>query len=343
MGDGVIGLSTAFELARANATVVLVGAERGGAASTAAAGLLAPLVDTLPLAVRPFFKASLDKFPSFVERLNKYDSTLEIVRGVIEVRGHDHAVPSNSRPLSPGEIAAIQPGLHAPRGALFHHDDGAVDNVRLVAALRRAISVEPNVLWLHEPAVRVQAGSTHATVTLRDGTDIEAAWAVLAAGAWSPAIAGLPRALPVSPLKGQMLSLEARDVRHAIMGDVYLVPRRNELAVGATVEQAGFDVSLDDQALDRLRTAAVAMLPALRDARVVRRWSGIRPATPDLLPIVGPDPDSARLVYACGHGKNGILLAPETASAVASVVSGGPPNTPIHPFSIDRFIESAAK
>jgi glycine/D-amino acid oxidase-like deaminating enzyme len=341
IGDGIIGLSTTFELARAGATVLLVGAQREGVASTAAAGLLAPLVGTLPHDVRPFFEASLDKFPAFVDRLTEYDPTLHIVRGMIEVRGNADTVPSSAKALTRQELDAIQPGLNAPRGALLHPSDGAVDNVRLVAALRKAVSVEPRVRRVHEPVTRVDAGDDHVTVFLRDGTTVVASWAVLAAGAWSSEVAGLPRALPVAPLKGQMLSLDSRDVRYPIMGDVYLVPRHNELAVGATVEHAGFDLSLDDEALGRLRASAIAMVPALRDAPVLRRWSGIRPVTPDLLPIIGPDRDAPRLVYACGHGKNGILLAPETASVVASLVGGGQPNVSTAPFAIDRFATTA--
>ena len=115
---------------------------------------------------------------------------------------------------------------------------------------------------------------------------------VLAAGAWSAAIDGLPRRIPVRPLKGQMLAVAGPPLRHAVMGDdVYLVPRDGEIAIGATVEEAGFDVTIDPNAIERLRQAAIRVCPALRDAAVLRTWAGIRPATPDMLPILGAEPD----------------------------------------------------
>ena len=108
---------------------------------------------------------------------------------------------------------------------------------------------------------------------------------ILAAGAWASRIDGLPRPLPVGPLKGQMIALGGTLLRHAVMGsDVYLVPRGNETLVGATVEQAGFDTADDRTAIDALRAAAAALCPALAATEVTRAWAGIRPATPDMLP-----------------------------------------------------------
>jgi glycine oxidase len=161
---------------------------------------------------------------------------------------------------------------------------------------------------------------------------------VVAAGAWSAGIDGLPRELPVVPLKGQMLSLESSVLRHPVMGDdVYLVPRRSELAVGATAEHAGFDTTVSPDAIERLRQSAIAICPSLADAPVVRTWAGIRPATPDMLPILGRDPDSPSLIYACGHSKNGILLAPASATCLAALATGAAPPFVINPFSVRRF------
>jgi glycine/D-amino acid oxidase-like deaminating enzyme len=164
---------------------------------------------------------------------------------------------------------------------------------------------------------------------------------VLAAGAWSSAIEGLPRALPVTPLKGQMLAVRSTCLRRSIAGDdVYLVPRGDEIVIGATVEEAGFDLSIDESAIQRLRAAAVELCPVLADAPIVRRWAGIRPATPDRLPIIGPDPFERALIYACGHSKNGILLAPETAAIVARLALGDPAERDISRFSVTRFMQS---
>jgi glycine oxidase len=149
---------------------------------------------------------------------------------------------------------------------------------------------------------------------------------------------GLPRPLPVRPLKGQMIALGATVLSRSVMGDdVYLIPRGNETLVGATVEEAGFDVSVTSDAVASLRASAVALYPELADARVTRSWAGIRPATPDMMPILGADPDLPALIYACGHSKNGVLLTPATSVAVAALCLDRPTPTSIAPFSIERF------
>jgi glycine oxidase len=135
-----------------------------------------------------------------------------------------------------------------------------------------------------------------------------------------------------------MLALGATCLRHPVAGDdIYLVPRDSEIVAGATVERAGFDITVDANAIDGLRSAAAALCPPLADAPVVRQWAGIRPATPDLLPILGQDPDVPGLVYACGHSKNGILLAPETAAMISRIAQGFPPERDYSPFSVTRF------
>ena len=344
IGDGLIGLSTAFELARAGAAVCLIGAARDGAASEAAAGLLAPSIGSLHDNARQFFTQSLARFPEFLAPLEEFDSSLGLIHGLIEVLTDGERARSNPDgvPLDDAALRALEPGLHAPHGAVLYPHDGAIDNVRLVNALRRAVSVEKRIQWLRNaPAKHVDLGNVGSSVSLDGGTVVEAAWVVLAAGAWSSQIDGLPRRIPVAQLKGQILALESTAIQRAIMGaDVYLVPRRNEIAVGATVESAGFDIRVTDYAIDRLRAGAVTLVPELESARVLRRWAGFRPATPDMLPIIGVEPEAPRLVYACGHSKNGILLAPGTAAAVRSLVGGTPEEVDLQAFAPARFASS---
>jgi glycine/D-amino acid oxidase-like deaminating enzyme len=341
IGDGVIGLSTALELARAGASCCLIGTHQDGAASAAAAGLLAPTVGRLSRAVRPFFMGSLDRYPEFLESLREFDSGLSMVQGVIEISGGAPANPlaGSSTTLSTEDVSRLEPELSAPTGGFLHPRDGAIDNVRLVRSLRLAVTSHPGVrLITGGPAESVAARDGAGSVTLVDGTQIVARHVVIAAGAWSPHIRGLPRPLPVSPLKGQMLALGATSLRHGVMGDdVYLVPREHEIVVGATTEHAGFDSGTTPQAIGALQAAAVSLCPALASAPLLRAWAGIRPATPDMLPILGPDPDSPWLLYACGHSKNGILLAPATASAITSLIQGTPPDWGLTPFAISRF------
>ncbi len=140
-------------------------------------------------------------------------------------------------------------------GAILHSRDGAIDNVRLVAALRRTLERSSSVaVSVGDPVRRIQFGGGVPTVTTASGARVSAATVILAAGAWAANVDGLPRRLPVVPLKGQMLALGATTVRHAVMGvDIYLVPRGPETLVGATVEHAGFDTETNAAAIDQLR------------------------------------------------------------------------------------------
>lgn len=345
IGDGIIGLSTALELARRGASCRVLGAPNAGIASLAAAGLLAPSIGHLSPDVEPFYHASLAAYPEFLQRLHTVDSELSLVVGLIDasngtsLEGTSGLAKSAARPLSAPEVASIEPALAAPMGAVYYEREAAIDNVRLHAALRAAAQREPTIaLDPNDRVACVVLGGSRAAAVTRAANAYEADRLLLAAGAWAPAIAGLPRPLPVEPLKGQMLAVGESPLRHSAMSaSVYLVPRGAEALVGATVERAGFDVATDQTSLDALRRAAVALCPALAAAPVTRVWAGIRPATPDLRPILGADPDEPRLVYACGHSKNGILLAPATADALASLMLGERVEYDLSPFSIERF------
>lgn len=355
IGDGVIGLSTAFELGRAGVRCRVYGAVNHGAASGAAAGLLAPSVGTLRPDVQTFFDASLALYPTFVETLRAFQPELVLLEGLLDVslqgeRSHVRlgmtetgvssggASATRDRSLSATDLALLEPQL-APATAVFHPRDGAIDNVLLTRALRDAVvSFATSSITPDDPVVGIRIGSSLEVVT-RAGATIQSGTVIVAAGAWSSRIDGLPRTLPVVPLKGQMLSVASTALRHPVMGDaVYMVPRRTEIAIGATAEHAGFDTTVFPEAIEHLRQSATAICPALGDAPVVRTWAGIRPATPDMLPILGADPDHPRLIYACGHSKNGILLAPATAQCVAALASESAPPLDIRPFSVMRFL-----
>lgn len=313
IGDGLIGLSTALALVAERANVLLVGKPEDGAASTAAAGLLIPAFDRLPASAHAFFQDSLDRYPGFVESLREHDPELAILEGVVERRDG---------------------------GELLREHDAAIDNVRLVAALRTAVAVSGfgRMSLVRDNVSELEISANGISGRTRGGREITGNQVVLAAGAWTPAIRGLPRPLPVRPLKGQMIALGARVLDRAMMNDeVYLVPRGAETLVGATVEEAGFDLTVTSGAVESLRSAAVALCPDLARADVTRSWAGTRPATPDMLPIIGPDPDHPHVVYACGHSKNGVLLAPATAAAVVEFLRRGPTPVPMDAFSIARF------
>ena len=347
IGDGVIGLSTAFELARAGLRCRILGASRPGAASAAAAGLLAPTIGQLSKTVRALFNASLDLYPEFLVALQEFDPELALITGLIEVVDAEPQAPRSeaSHRLSPSELSRIEPSLLAPLGAFLHPRDAAIDNVRLVRALRLAVAREKHVTTSAESLVTgVRATKTGVSVFTASGPRIEAGFAVVAAGVWTPSINGLPRQLPISPLKGQMLALVGAPINRPVMGDdVYLVPRGEETIVGATTERAGFDVTTTKEATEALHAAAARLCPVLGKAAVLRSWAGLRPATPDLLPIVGPEPDMPRLLYASGHSKNGILLAPVTALVLTALAQDKHPPFDLAPFSILRFAKRSTK
>jgi len=310
IGDGLIGLSTALELSH-HAKVYVAGRLCQGMASTAAAGLLIPALERLPVAARPFYADSLARFPVLVDTLNEFDPGLKLLPGLIDRSGG---------------------------GEVVREADGAIDNVRLLAALRAAVSAAPSVTVIDDFVSQIEPDGDALSIRTRGGRRASARRVVLAAGAWSASIGGLPRPLPVRPLKGQMIALGATVLSRAMMGDdVYLVPRGDETLVGATVEEAGFDITVSAAGVATLRASAIALCPELADAPITRSWAGIRPATPDMLPILGPDPESPALIYACGHSKNGVLLTPATSVAVAALCLDRPTPTPVDPFSIMRF------
>ena len=162
---------------------------------------------------------------------------------------------------------------------------------------------------------------------------------VIAAGAWAAGLGGLPRPLPVEPLRGQMLSLAGSPLRHVTYGaGGYAVPRGDgRTIVGSTMERVAFDAGTTEAGLAQVRATGGAICPALADRRMLNGWSGLRPVTPDFLPILGRDPEFPALVYACGHSRNGVLLAPLTGDVVADIVLDRPPTHDISPFRIERF------
>jgi glycine oxidase len=184
---------------------------------------------------------------------------------------------------------------------------------------------------------------------LRDGTDIPADSVVLAAGAWSRAVEGLPSALrpPVRPVKGQLVALrmdaQAPLVRHVVRSpNVYLVPRHDgRLILGATSEEKAFDRTLTAGGVLALLEAAWRLVPAIEELPIDEMWAGHRPSSRDDAPILGPTPIDG-LVYATGHSRNGILLAPVTADAIARLVLDGAVDPAIAAFGIDRFTPAQA-
>lgn len=341
IGDGVIGLATAIAIARAGGSCRVLGRLTPGAASGSAAGLLAPSIGDAEPGFRSFMSASRDRYPSWVHWLAQRTG-IEVTlnrSGIIKLDADEIKSPRPGiEPLDAAALKELEPSLASQSRAVLYHDDGYVDNVRLLAALREATRCEWSIDVVDGRVAAIQPGIDSCVATMEDGRAQHGRAVVLAAGAWIALLVGPPRPVPVEPVRGQMLQLRGVCLSHAVAaGGAYLVPRGESTLVGSTLERVGFDCTTTSAALDRLRLAAVAAVPSLRDAPVEGSWAGLRPMTPDALPIICRDPDLPSVVYACGHGKNGILLAPITAECVASLVGGSPPPVDITSFDIQRF------
>jgi glycine oxidase len=241
--------------------------------------------------------------------------------------------------------------LLAPRvrAGLLVEGDHQVDNRRLAAGLRAAATGAGADVVADTAAAIVVEREMVTGVELGDGRRLPAGQVVLAAGCWSAAIGGLPaRAVPpVRPVKGQILRLRApldppflsRNVRGLVSGShVYLIPRADgEVVVGATVEEQGFDVTVTAGAVRELLHDAWQVIPAVAELELVEIHAGLRPGSPDNAPMIGAAPGVDRLVVATGHYRNGILLTPITADAIAELLVTGQAPAIIRPFSPARF------
>lgn len=366
IGGGLVGCSLAFELARRGASVQVL--ERGRPvreATWAAGGMLSPLSERL--SPGPFLElglTSLDRYPTFVDSVREASGLpVEIVEsGKLVVTFDPEGVErlweahvaggslrsGRIRRLSRSEVREREPTLSPEvRGGLLFPDEGQVDNRLLGRAVSRAAEAAGARIRVGSPvrAIRSTDGRCEG-LELQDGTPVNAGSVVVAAGAWSGEIGGLPRPLPVHPVRGQMVSLDrGASLLETVVEtpEAYLIPRRGgPLVVGSTMEDAGFEVETTDTAIGNLVDAARRAVPGLGEHPPLERWAGLRPGTPDGLPVLGPDPEVQGLYYATGHFRNGILLAPATAETLAaSILGDDPPALDLAPFRPDRFPTSA--
>lgn len=355
VGAGIVGCAVARVLAEGGRGVlVLDPAAPGAEASSAAAGMLAPQIEAaeddpmLPLAL-----AARDAYPALVASLRAAGHAVELGRGGIvlvalnddRARELQHMAQQQRRLglhaqwLPREDLTRRQPGIGPEaRGGMLAPLDGHVDNVALCAALAAAAQTAGAVFERQ----RVDAlESQHGSVTgVRAGErTLAAPVVVLAAGAWSPHLAGLPRPLPIEPVRGQMAAVPWPEPlpRTVLFGrGAYVVPRGTEALLGSTMEHSGFIKGTTDAGLAHIMRETAALLPALAPLPT-RTWSGLRPMTPDHRPILGHDPDLEGLVYATGHGRNGILLGPITGEIVGDLLTRGETRWDLKPYLITRF------
>jgi glycine oxidase len=288
-----------------------------------------------------------DRYPTYLEWLGERtgldvplsrDGIIQVALDEAGVRGLSRAKPAEAEWLDARELAELEPALRHALGGVLHPLDGSVDNVRLFEALRAAVEGLPRVAIVADTISELRlAGPVEAVG--RTGMVHAAEMVVLAAGAWSSTITGLPRAVPVEPVRGQMIAYPGSPLRRAVYGPTgYVVPRTNgRTLVGATTERAGFESITTPEGIAKLERTAGEILPQLANVQPAHAWAGLRPISADLQPILGADPDEPRLLYATGHSRNGVLMTPLTADCIAALLAGEPPPVDIRDFSIERF------
>jgi glycine oxidase len=364
VGGGAIGLAVAWRAARRGLGVTLLERRQvGGGASWVAAGMLAPVtearlteIDLLELGI-----ASAAAYPAFVEELRTQTDidvgyqrcgTLVVARDRDDAEALERELEVRLRlglgvsRLRPSRARALEPAL-APtvRLALAVDDDHAIDPRRLTDALALAarhcgVTIRTGA----EVAELRTAGGHVAGVVLADGERVSAEHVVLASGAWTSGVRGLPEGaqVPIHPVKGQLMRLRdpagpglfARVLR---TGGSYLVPRGDgRYVLGATMEERGFDTSVTAGAVFELLRDVIELVPGASELVIDELIAGLRPATPDGLPAVGPGGLDG-LHWAVGHYRNGILLAPITAEIVLAGLQGEEPPQIAAPFAPSRF------
>jgi glycine oxidase len=353
-GGGIIGLTTALELARHGFRVRVI--EKGRAmaeASWAAAGMLSPndpehpaeLVQLATLSIRLYAE-----YLSEVERLSGRLVPLRTQAAIVTSRMGSEFHPNETRvcpSLSAEEAERRIPGLATDGRSFCWMEEASLDPRDLCAALPLAAAAAGVAVQEETEVLAVTSRDNTVEVRTQRGT-VSAGAFVNCCGAWAAGVRLCgqenPSAAAVVPRKGQMIAVRVPpplDLPYVLRSpEIYLVPRgRGLIVVGATVERAGFDRRVEPMVVERLRALGAELWPPIASAPVVESWSGLRPGTIDELPLIG----SAGLPHcwiATGHFRNGILLAPATGLIVRQLLQRTPPEVPLDAFLPGRLMES---
>lgn len=339
IGGGVIGLSIALELRKRGLSVLVIErGEPGREASHAAAGMLVGAGDEFPPALRALAKASAAMYPVFVRELEDASNLKIDFRGqgtiLLSAGGH---IPEFARRVSTEDLSDLEPSLrHGSLSAAFLPEH-SVDPRSLMHALSQAAKHREVDVASGSPVENMLIENGGAAGVKTSRSSYPAKIVVNCAGAWTGQIG--PQKFPVRPVKGQMLAvIGGPPLEHVIRGEkVYLLPRSDgRIVIGSTLEEAGFDKQTDVDTIEKLLRSATQFVPALAKARQHEAWAGLRPATPDLLPILGETSIPGYFV-ASGHYRDGILLAPATAKALAELITDGTSAYDLSAFSPERF------
>ena len=345
VGGGPIGLAVAWRCAQRGLRVAVHDPAPGSGASSVAAGMLAPVAEAYfgeEVLTRLLVEAAA-RWPDFTAALSaetgltfgyRTEGTLIVAltaddaREAERLRVYQEGLGLPITRMVPTELREREPALSPRiRGGAYAPTDHQVDPRRLVDALRSALR---------------QARVPIIPQLVTDLSTVDAQTVVVAAGCGSAQLTGLP----VRPVKGQVVRLRAPngppEFRHVIRGyvdgqQVYLVPRTDgEVVVGATVEERG-DMTVTAGAVRDLLEAAAELVPAITEYELVEARAGLRPATPDNAPVLGPLPGRPNVIVATGHYRHGIVLTPLTAELITEMIMTGGLNPMLEPFRPDRF------
>ena len=334
-GGGIIGLSIALALKQRGMDVALIDEPRAGMASLAAAGMLAADDPENPQELHALALRSIALYPHFLDEIERLSGQRVVWETNTTLQKHIHA-PIADR-VSAHRFTRTVPALSALEDFVLLQEH-SLDPRKLHAAAQRAT----DAAGVNRITSSLRATDEHpraVTLTLPDGEKIESQKFIDCTGSWMRSV---PHA--VTPRKGQMMRVRLDGLLHTERfgnvvlrtPEIYIVPRLDGSAIiGATVEDAGFDLSTQDDALDRLQQTAAELVPAIAHAPRMEHWAGLRPGTRDNLPVIGALTE--RHFVAGGHFRNGIMLAPATAEAMADLLSGSTPRVDLSAFQPLRF------
>ena len=336
-GGGLIGSAIALELAQAGLSVaVFEKGEPGREASWASAGILSPAPETQGMIpIVPLAKASIVLYPEFVANVEGISGqnvgfrpfgTMDVLfsrdakRDLSTLIALHHGLGLKAEPLHPEEARELEPALSPEaEAAALRPDEASIDNRALTQAVLHATQKSGAEIFPDKVVEAIwREGSRCAGLKLRN-ENVSAKWTIIASGCFSANVEGVAVYAPVRPAKGQMASLRADElkIRRVLWSEkIYLVPRNDgRILAGATVEYVGFDKHVTAGAIEKILSDAMELAPGLANARIEETWAGLRPDSPDHLPIVGPT-DLEGLLMATGHFRSGVMLTPITAHLI---------------------------
>jgi len=361
-GAGIIGASIALELAEVGLRVALFDArEPGREASWASGGMISPAPENAGMIpFMPISLASVSLYPEFIRRVEaacgmnvgyRQKGAIDVLldgnvqEEVTTVVALQHGVGLRAEALTPERVRAMEPALtEDTQAAIFRPDEASLNTRAFTDATLKAAQHKGVEIHAHHGAKALWKDGKHCKgLTLEKG-QVAAKWTIIAAGCFSAKIDGVAPYAPVVPAKGQMIALRCESVpieRILWLEHKYLVPQLDgRIIAGSTIEHTGFDHDVTAGSVELILREVMRMVPGLAAARIEETWAGLRPDSPDHLPIIGPT-DLDGLLIATGHFRSGILLAPVTARLIQEWITKQDVSVDWSRLSPMRFLEGS--